>query len=172
MLTGKQQKIFQPIKIAAWQAYCRRAPGENVLDRAAMDRWYRKALVTGLGIFSTKQIAAKDGGAFDRLCLHFSTLAGDQKQIDYWSRAEERRALWRLKMTMRNAGVDWAYVRGIARNMGFGAREIEDLPAELILKLNTAVFLYIRRRGRSDNAKTTWRGSNEIGSDYDWKTHG
>ena len=148
MLTGKQQAIFQPLKEAAWLAYCARKPAGNPNSPEDREAWYRKVLVQELGIWSTKEIPGNDQEKFDALCLVFATITGDTEQIKYWSSAAERRALWLLKMTMQNAGVDTAYVRGIARKMNMGDRPIEDLPAELILKLNTAVFIYMKRKER------------------------
>lgn len=144
MLTGQQQKIFQPLKSAAWQTHCART-GADVKDGKALDKWYRQAMVTGVGIYSTKQIGPKDQHLFDSLCLHFATLAGLDSQIDYWARAAERRALWALQQTMKNADVDMTYVKGIAKQMGFRAGDIKDLPAEMILKLNTAVYKHWKR---------------------------
>jgi len=112
----------------------------------ASDKWYRQALVEGVGISSTKQIAPKDQKLFDNLCLCFATLSGNDQQIDYWSRAAERRALWMLEQTMKKAGVDMPYVTGIANNMGFGDSYLRDLPAEMILKLNTAVYKHWKRK--------------------------
>ena len=154
MLTGKQQAMFQPLKESAWLAYCERNP---LVDRAhapSKTDWYRKVLVQELGIFTTKEIPGDDQEQFDALCLVFATIGGDITQINYWASASERRALWRLKQTMKNAGVDMNYVHGIMRHMGFGDRNLEDLPAELILKLNTAVFVYLKRKQKKSEAES------------------
>jgi hypothetical protein len=152
MLTGKQQSIFQPLKESAWLAYCERNPLCDAKHAASQNDWYRKVLVTELGVFTTKEIPGNDQVKFDALCLVFATIGGDQAQIEYWASAAERRALWLLKKTMENAGVDSAYVRGIARNMHMGDRPLEDLPAELILKLNTAVFIYMKRKQKKSES--------------------
>lgn len=149
MLNGKQQSIFQPLKEAAWLAYCGRNPLVDPKHKGSMTDWYRKVLTQELGVWTTKELSEHDQDKFDALCLVFATIAGNQKEIEYWSSAAERRALWRLKQTMKNAGVDLAYVRGIMRNMNMGDKAIEDLPAELILKINTAVFIYMKRRSKS-----------------------
>jgi hypothetical protein len=150
MLNGKQNAKYRPLVNQAWAAHCAR----NMVcieDRPARDAWYRKALLREFGVDTTKEIRS-DEKTFERLCLYFATLAGDQEQIQYWACADERRALWRLQQTMKNAGVDTAYVRGIARNMNMGDRPIEDLPAELILKLNTAVFIYMKRTQKKSSS--------------------
>ena len=144
MLTGKQQSIFQPLRKAAWLAFCTRNSIIPANSKAAESEWYRAILVQNMGIFSTKEI--KDEKEFDALCLLFATQGNDQEAIAYWSSASERRALWRLRQTMKNAGVNEAYVQGIARNMGYQGMQIEDMPAELILKINTAVFVYMKRK--------------------------
>ena len=154
MLNGKQQSLYRPLVDSAWLAYGARNPGSSANCKAGYEKWYRETLVKNLGIYTTKEI--KDEAQFDALCLVFATLGGDQTQIDYWSRAAERRALWRLQQTMKNAGVNWAYVQGIARNMNFiqgeSANWIDDLPAELILKLNTAVFVHMKRKDKAAKA--------------------
>ena len=149
MLTKKQNAIYRPLVKRAWRVFCDRT-GKDTNDRGARESWYRRELVSSLlGIYTTKQV--QTGAEFDAICLHFATLAGDPEAIDYWTRADERRALWRLKQTMRNAGVDWPYVHGITRNMGY-SKPIDDLPAALILKINTAVYLYWKRQAKRNAA--------------------
>ena len=150
MLTPSKQGIFRPLKAAAWRAHCARSNIVLVHDKIAEDRWYRQTLVTQCGIYTTKEIAGNDASAFDALCLCFATIAGDETQIEYWARATERRALWQLKQNMSKANVTREYIESIAVRMGFiqegGNMAIEDLPAELILKINTALFMHNRRR--------------------------
>jgi len=139
MLTRKQNGIYRPLVKRAYRAYCDKG------GCLSYEEWYRRQLIESeLGICTTKQI--KEAHEFDILCLHFAVLLNDQTEIDYWSRAVERRALWMLKETMKKADVGWPYVKGIARNMNFGDREIRDMPAKLILKLNSAVYLHMKRK--------------------------
>lgn len=150
MLTGKQNSIFRPLVEKAWSALCVRN-SVSLSDEVAHKAWYRKVLVMQFGFYSTKQVPADNSVLFDELCLHFATLSGDEREIGYWSAAEERRAMWRLTHTMENAGVGWPYVLAIARNMGFDVSDdtkVHELPAEHILKLNTAVYLYMKRQER------------------------
>ena len=142
MLTGRQNGIFRPLAKAAYKAYCDRG------GVGSYDDFYRRELMRAIGVFTTKQI--KSGVEFDTICAHFATLSGDEKQIEYWSRAPERRAIWILRKSMGKARVGDAYVQGIAKKMGFGDRPVKDLPAELILKLNTAVFLYKKRQAKKE----------------------
>jgi len=137
-LSRAQNGKYRPLVKKAYHVYC--ASGGNDL----FDPWYRKQLVNSLGVHTTKQL--KTAGEFDQACLHFATLAGDAKEIDHWSRASERRALWVLEQSMRKLDVGWPYVKGVARNLGFGDRPIRDLPATLILKINTALDKQVRRK--------------------------
>lgn len=129
----------------AWQAHCTES-GEDPTDRNAHEAWYRAELVASVGVYTTKQVSTPED--FDKLCLHFATLAGDDTQIDYWTRAPERRALWWLKREMAKTGKSGAYVHGIARKMNFPDRPIEDLPEEMIRKLATALYKSRKREER------------------------
>ena len=126
----------------AWRAYCTKAH-QAPKSKDAHEAWYRAELVACVGVYTTKQVKTVED--FDKLCLHFATLSGDQDQIDYWTRAPERRALWWLEQEMEKADKPWAYVHGIARKMNFPDRPIEDLPEELIRKLATALFTARKR---------------------------
>jgi len=157
VLDRRQQGVYRPLVAQAWQVFCRRNAG-TVSDKVAKDAWYRKELVNELGVYTTKQIGSPE--EFDSLMLHFATIADNEYWIDRASRGAEGRALWLLKKTMGNAGVDWPYVYGIARNMGYD-KVVEELPAEAVLKINTAVYIYMKRQQkkeaqctRSDSEKT------------------
>jgi hypothetical protein len=145
MLTGREQGIYRPLVDQAWRVHCART-GRDPASQAGREEWYRVQVQKAVGFYTTKQV--KMPQEFDRLCLHFATVAGDEKAIGYWSAAAERREMHRLQMTMRTMGVDRAYVHGIARQMGFPDKGLESLPAELIHKLNTALFLQSKRQER------------------------
>ena len=142
MLTRRQNAVYRPLVAEAWQAYCSRHGGD-VGDSRAKDAWYREQLVDALGIYTTKQV--RDADEFDRLLLHFATIAGNDEWIDRASRGPERRALWRLRKTMKNAGEPLSYVYGIARHMGYDLA-LEELPAEAVLKINTALYKHWKRK--------------------------
>lgn len=149
MLTRRQNAIYRPLVDKAWLAHCSRQ-GAEPEDRAARGRWYRKTLLeSSLGVYTSKEITT--AWQFDKLLEVFAVLSGDVEAIDYCARAQERRALWLLKQTMRKAGVDSSYVAGIARHMGYGDKPIEDLPAELILKINTALYMHCKRQGANQH---------------------
>jgi len=147
-LSGRENAIYRPLAKRAWQAY--QAAG----GQFPYDPWYRGELVATVGVYTTKEI--KDKEDLEALCLRFSIIIGDDEQIDYWSRAPERRALWQLNRTMKNAGVNYAYVGAVAKKMGYFKPDggvlieqaLQELPAELILKINTAIYLYWKRQTR------------------------
>lgn len=134
-LSRSQNAIYRPLVKTAYRVYLEKG------GTLKFDPWYRHELVTAAGIYTTKQIQGAED--FDALCLHFATLTNDQEQIDYWSRAPERRALWRLDQTMAKAGVGWAYVEAIAQKRF--DRPIAELPAELILKINVMIYKHWKR---------------------------
>lgn len=145
MLTGAQQKVFQRIKRLAWTEHCRRAQIDQA-NRIALEQWYRRELLAGTGCYSTKEIRPGDVALFDKLCLHFATLSGDQREIGYWARAEERRLLYKLNEAMRKLNVDRFYVLGIIRQMGMPGRAPEELPADHIRNLIAALNTQDKRR--------------------------
>ena len=142
MLTGRQQKVFQPLKTAAWRTHCVRT-GTVESDRIAMDKWYRRALIEGIGVFTTKQVSPRDRDTFDKLCLHFATLSGLDGQIEYWSKAVERRLLFLIQERMEK------YVNGVARQMGYlggSEKSCKDLPAEHLQKIFVALDKHAKQQ--------------------------
>jgi hypothetical protein len=143
-LSPSNNGLYRPLARRAWAVHCER----NGLDPAcslAFDRWRRSETWTRLGIYTTKEIRSQE--QFDELMLHFATIANDAGEIGYWTRASERRALWRLRKTMANAGVGDAYVDGICVQMGYPL-PISELPASQVLKINSAVYMHWRRTSR------------------------
>jgi hypothetical protein len=132
----------------AWAEHCRRSALATV-DRAAKDAWYRSQVKGVLGVDTTR--GADPVRDFDRLMLHFATLANDDYWIKRCSVGEETRALHQLQRTIDNAaraGVDIsdAYLAGIAKHMGFGDRPLDQLPAAAVLKVRTAISLHWQRK--------------------------
>lgn len=155
MLSGQQNSRFRPMVGRAWLAVCART-GARPNDRAAKEKWYRKELLSGPGFYSTKQIGSVE--QFDGLCLHFAVIGGNQGEIDYWSKAAERRALWRLRESLRAAGKSEAYALGVARNMGYGDLPLEEMPAEAVLKVNTAIYMQWKRQAKKAERETALAG--------------
>jgi hypothetical protein len=147
MLSKPQQGIFRHLVALAWQAQCKRDGSDPALPESAgmKDQWYRQELVRDFHCYTTKEIDGRDETLFDKLCLHFAMLSGDTQEIKYWAETDERRARYRMQLTMQKAGISIEYVRGIARRMGL-RDDLENLPAASILKLNTAIYLYSKRK--------------------------
>ena len=163
MLSPRQNQRYRPLVAKAWLAVCERS-GQNPADKGARENWYRKELLGAVGFYTTKGIQTDQ--EFDRICLHFATVSGDKDDIAYWSSADERRALWRLEQNMKRAGLDWPYVRGIARAMHLldaNHLDVADLPAEHIRKLSTAVFLYIKRKERAKSSQESSSRTPNVG---------
>ena len=144
------QARYRPLVKQAWLAYALRHSIDEK-DKARQDAWYRQQLMASpCHVYTSKQIRRPE--QIDAIFLHFAALAGDEKQIDYWSNAGERRALYRLRITMQKLDVSNDYVNAIAKRMGFLVGFIDDfteLPAEMILKLNAALDMHARRKEHS-----------------------
>ena len=148
MLSRREQSIFRPLVEEAWRAYCVRNEQDR-RDRAARNKWYRKELLSSdLGINSTKQVRTPK--ELDTILLHFAVIAGNEHWLDRLAAGDERRALFVLQQTVERVGVDRNYVRGIARQMGYGDRRIEELPATTILKINAAMSKHEERKRRHE----------------------
>jgi len=146
MLSKRQNAVYRPLVKAAWIAFCQ-ATGRDTLSKAAYNDWYRKELVDSAHVYTSKQVSDPD--TFDALCLHFARLSNNTAEIEYWSTAKERRALWRLGQTMKKAGVGWAYVQAISEHQGNGDKRVDELPADRILKINSALDMHVQRQARS-----------------------
>lgn len=161
MLSRGQNSKYRPLVKEAWAMVCRHK-NLNPGDRSTRESWYRNELVHRFGVWTTNQLTASDPRQFDDLLRHFAMIACNEAWLDRLAHADEIRALWRLKQTMRSVGVDWPYVRAIAVQMGYIQSEISDLksqiptesallelPAELILKINTALALHRHRHRKA-----------------------
>jgi len=152
-MRGSIQGIYRGLVNKAWRVHCERDQ-VDINDKQARDRWYRRELLRSpLNVYTSKQIVTADDE--DAICLHFAMLTGDERQIHYWSSAEERRAMWVLRKTMNKLGVSQNYVTSVGMQMGFlseqGHRSIDELPAELILKINAALDMHAHRRARKED---------------------
>ncbi len=149
MLSRKQNAIYRPVVKAAWLKYCS-DNGRDPKDKGLYETWYRKELLTACSYWTTKQITNAE--ELDAALSHFAVLANDDAMIKHVAASQERRAIWWLKQTIRNAGVSQAYVDGIQRNMGYGDGPVEDLPAENIRKITQAIFIYWKRQLKKEAA--------------------
>lgn len=150
-LTKRDNGVYRPLVRAAWLVHCLRKDWDEK-DKARYDVWYRQQLMQSPArLYTSKQIQRPE--QLDAVCLHFATLAGLEKQIDYWSKASERRALWKINKTMTSMRVSDNYVNAIAKQMGFLSGTIanyRDLPAELILKINAALSIHAHRQAKQE----------------------
>ena len=144
MLSRRHNAVYRPLVQKAWLAHCARS-GKDPENKSEKDQWYRKQLVENFGFYTTKQ--ARSASDVDRLCLHFATIAGDEKAISYFVQAEERRALWVLRKSMARSRVSDSYVQAMSERMGFSL-PFTELPAESILKLNMALSMHNRRKAK------------------------
>jgi hypothetical protein len=165
MLTNAQRWKFFPLARAAWLNYI---AGQGLLDNEEQyDAWYREEMASacaaeGLGenIRSVKDLDPIAG--YDAVMLHFAIISDDDRQIDYFSRASERRYRHRIKALMsalsdlENRPVDWSYARGIGAHMNLPLR-LEDCPKEMLWKVIQALDTQRRRilagRGQLDTRK-------------------
>ena len=146
MLTGRQQAEFRPLVKRAWAEVCRRSGWVDT--PSGREKWYRAEVKSVIGVESSRD--ADQVQDFDRLMLHFATIANDDQQIRYFSAAEERRALHRLRALQARAAKAGSplpdeYVRGIQKQMGYGTGMLQDLPAEAVQKIATACAVYLKR---------------------------
>lgn len=154
MLTPKENAIFRPLVTAAWRAHCARF-GADPTNAIAREHWYRKTLLDAAGVYTTKEIPGGHGDPrFAAACLDFATIAGDDTAITYWSRDAERRALWRLRQLQQRLRVDDHYVLSIATRMSLlpdnhAEDWLQDMPAEHLLRICTALSIHTTRRAAS-----------------------
>jgi len=141
MLTNRQQSKYRPLVARAWQVECLRSGCHPDLD-GARESWYRRQLLDACGIYTTKQAhPVKD---YDKIMLHFASIAGDEALIDYFSRASERRHLFLIRREIERGAVTEAYVRGIARKMGF-REDLDSLPADHLWRVWNALLRHNKR---------------------------
>jgi len=140
---------FHQLKTLAWKAYAERK-GLDPRNQGKLNAWYRRTLMDILGVYSSKEI--KRTHEFESACQHFANVSGDEKQIEYWSRCSERRALWKLRKTAKDQGMKWEYVESIKNQMGYD-NDFDDLPADMILKINAALLIHGRRQTTTEQAQ-------------------
>jgi len=142
MLTRSQQGTFQPIKRDAWLVRCQDT-GTAPNNKAALDAWYRGHLVSGVGVHSTKEIKTRE--KYELLMFHFSLLAGNEKQSNYWGKASERRLIWLIDDRLAKLHVNRQYAFGIAKQMGFDDCPFSDLPTQHLHRIFIALDKELKR---------------------------
>lgn len=147
--TPRQQFGYRALVKRAWQAHAMRS---RLDPESAYDRdWYAAQLQECLGVSSTAQ--ANKIEDYDRACLHFAEIAGDDTAIGYFTAAVERRVVYWIKRRMADLSyierqaVDWPYVRAIYSQMHLPLT-MEEAPAQLLLKVFQALDTHVRRLRR------------------------
>jgi hypothetical protein len=145
-----QQGIYRSLVDGAWSSHCASAAGDPA-DRLAKDSWTRDQLQVATGRRSTTDL---DGGAdFDDACAHFERI-GDLGI--HWQIAQLAGRLKRLKFVARRANPAWlrqfhsdadlqSYCLGIARQAGFGDRDLAALDRDQLRVVTRAVLIAANR---------------------------
>ena len=154
MLTPAKQGIFRPLVAKAWRAHSARI-GVATSDKAAQDKWYRKVLLNNVHVYTTNEI--KEADQFDAACLAFATIVGDEREIDYWVRAPERRMMYLIRDRLSKIAeiegkpCDWTYAKGVAEHMELPG-SMGEMPEEGLKKVFIAIDRHLqrlRKRGAS-----------------------
>lgn len=144
--TSRQQFGYRALVRSAWQAHAARSGLDP--NTPYHHQWYVAQLNECLGVSSTTQ--ANKTEDYDRACLHFAEIAGDDIAIGYFAAAVERRITYWVKRRMADLSrlegcpVDWPYVRAIYSQMQLPLT-IEEAPAKLIHKVFQALDVHVRR---------------------------
>jgi hypothetical protein len=98
----------------------------------------------------------REARQFDALCLHFATLSGDDRQIHYWSRCEERRILRIIDQMLSALDLRREYAHGIAFKMGLiqgEMKSLDDLPEAHLRRIATA----LNNHGKRHLGRDLWQ---------------
>lgn len=148
--TPSQQPRYRELVARAWLAHSEREGIAFDAD-ALYEDWYRANLMECIGVPST--VRANRVEDYDRACLHFAEIAGDENAMAYFSVAVERRVDYWIARRMKDLAllerrpVNWAYVRSIYAHMNLPLT-IDDAPAEMRRKVLQALDTHVRRLRR------------------------
>jgi len=137
-----QEGQYRPLVKRAWAAHCARN-GIHPDSRLGYDNWYRGILLDTCQVYTTREANGADD--YDRLMLAFAEIVGDERQIDYWSKAPERRFKWMIRTELKKLGIipgspaAQAYLEGIMRHMHLDQLRYDDLPVEHLKKIFIAL---------------------------------
>lgn len=156
MITAGQRRKFFPLEHRAWLTHAARIGQFGVhIDRAQEDAWYRQEMHELLGVDSVKDLHPVED--FDRIMLHWAQIIGDDREIHYWTTAQERRMKRRIRIAMQQLAdlqgctVSWGYVRSIQYHMNI-PEQIDECPVELLHKVYQALDTQVRRLKRKHTA--------------------
>lgn len=146
--SDKQQKRYRILVAQAYAEEAARLQGE--LPRK--EEWRRQFNVAITGHYSTQEMNRTDD--YDKIMFELAILANDDRQIAYFSAAAERRIGYIIKKQflpdleyLEQTSIDWKYIQGICKQMHV-PDNINDCPAELLLKVLWALDTHIRRLAR------------------------
>lgn len=148
--TPSQQPRYRDLVARAWLAHIERE-GIARRDDTIYASWYRANLMECIGVSSTAQANRIED--YDRACLHFAEIAGDDKAMAYFAAAVERRVDYWIFRRMKDLSllerrrIDWSYVRSIYEHMKLPL-QLEEAPAEVRMKVFQALDTHVRRLRR------------------------
>jgi hypothetical protein len=154
------QGLFRPLVTKAWLAHCERNVDLDPMSSIDHSIWYRKVMMDKFHFDSTKAIDGDNVKQVDELFQLFAQISGDEHEIDYWSRCEERRMLYHIRKRLERISelqhfvADWKYVRAMWSHMNLPLTP-EEAPAEILQTLFQALDTHVRRleRDRKESAR-------------------
>lgn len=152
--TRKQQGVFRPMVIAAWQRHCQlHSEVLRAVDKVAAKRaWYEAELEAATG--ETTSAALDPKRDFEAAMAHFEAVAGNGI---YWNMrvhgSDARRIAHNIRELCQANEVDEDYMRGMARR-SLRLSEFDPLPDLASLEYEQLIVLmgelkrFLRRGGR------------------------
>lgn len=144
---GQRFKYFQ-LAHAAYEVECERR--DDPLP--SFDEWRHKIQLDTTGKFSIKEMNKTSD--FDAVMLELSIIAEDIFWINRLSCAAERRIRYIIEKqflpdleVLEQQKIGWAYIKGICDHMNV-PNNIQDCPAEQLIKVLQALDTHIRRLAR------------------------
>lgn len=129
--------------------------GINPENRFGYDEWYRCILLDTCGVYTTVEANGTDD--YEKLMLAFWIIIGDDKQIDYWVKAPDRRMIYVIEKQfipdleyLTQQAISWDYIKGICTQAGIPS-DMNDCPADLLKKILQMVDTHIRRLAKKED---------------------
>lgn len=147
LITKSQQALFWKLFRRAWAANCARSgmPPDLKVDA---DAWRHSILNDTAGNPSIKRLRQNN---FDRVMLRLAMETNDQREIEYWAVATDRRLRFLIENTLRKMSkldstreFSWNYVVTTYRQANLPLN-ISDAPAEYLHKVFQMLDTHLRR---------------------------
>jgi hypothetical protein len=146
---GQRARYFQ----LAHDAY-RKESNRLCGDIAPFNSWRRQINLDTVACYSIKEMNQTTD--FDKVMLELAILAEDIYWIGRLSSAAERRISWIIKEQfipdlefLEKRKIGWDYIKSICTQAGIPS-DINDCPAELLIKIMQMVDTHIRRLAKRD----------------------